>query len=1103
VLAFKILGPLEAVDGDRPVALGGRKQRALLAVLLLHRNEVLSTDRLVDALWGEHAPSTATATVRVYVSNLRKALGADAVVTQGSGYVLQLTRDQLDADQFEALAADARGALAGGDAVRARELLERALGLWRGEALADLAYEPFAQAPLQRMTEARLGAIEDRVEADLMLGRHRELVGELDMLVGEYPTRERLLGFHMLALYRSGRHVEALEAYRRGRDRLGDALGLEPGPELRALEVKILNHDSGLEATPPPTPRPLGVRPIRRGRVLIAAGGAMLLVAATSAGIAEFSGGTTVLAAPNTVAAIDTGSGLVTGVAAVGTRPGPIAFGSGSLWIANVDDQSVSRVDPTSLRTLATISLGQTPTGIASTNRTVWVTTENPSGPSVAVERIDPTFDTLDRAASVGNVDPATPAPIAAQGAALWVAPYAGNVTELDTGTGRILRQVDPNAGPSALAVGAGGVWVTDGEADTVTRIDPSGLTTPIAVGYGPGAIAIGAGAVWVADRGDNSVVRIDPVTAAVTAKIPVGDAPGGVAVGDGSVWVANSGEGTVSRIDPASMKVAATIDVGGSPQDITVVGQRAWVTVDQPTVPAARTVAGGTLRIDSAGDVDYVDPALAYGALSVELLYATCAKLLNYPDQPGPAGTQLIPEVARSLPSRSADGRTYTFTIRPGFRFSPPSNAPVTAETFKYTIERTLNPRMHNPVTQEFSDIVGAPAYMAGHADHITGVTAAGDTLTIRLTHPLPDILARLSQPFFCAVPTDTPIDPAGLHSFPSAGPYYVTSYTPGEGALLTANPNYHGKRPHSLASIELRVDVPPGRAVNQVEAGTADYATSDELTPPDVAALASRYGPASPAARAGHQQYFVHPFAELDFLTLNTHRSLFADTRLRRAVSYAIDRSALARLGGLSGVLPDEPTDDYLPPGVPGAGNVQTYPLTADITAARSLAGHRAATVVLYTCDTPPCPQQAQIIKTDLAAIGLTVKVDEFTLQTLYTRIARPGEAFDMASIGWGADYPDPADMLNVALESGAIFPAFDDPSYQQKLAAAEQLTGPIRYLTYARLDADLVRYAAPWVAFGNASTHELFSSRIGCQTYGTYGLDLAALCVRNNTG
>ena len=244
------------------------------------------------------------------------------------------------------------------------------------------------------------------------------------------------------------------------------------------------------------------------------------------------------------------------------------------------------------------------------------------------------------------------------------------------------------------------------------------------------------------------------------------------------------------------------------------------------------------------------MDPALAYDFYSWQLLYATCAKLLNYPDKPGLAGSQFVPEVAQALPTISDHGKTYTFTIRPGFRFPPPSNTPVTAQTFKYTIERTLNPAMKNPVASEFDDIAGARAYMAGTATHIAGVTAGGNRLTIHMIAPAPDLPARLAQPFFCAVPPNTPINPDGERLIPSAGPYQVASYTPGQGVVLTRNPNYHGTRPQRLARIELHVHIPGRRAIAQVRAGTADYAVNGEVDSSGAATLASRYGPGSPAA-------------------------------------------------------------------------------------------------------------------------------------------------------------------------------------------------------------------------------------------------------------
>jgi DNA-binding SARP family transcriptional activator len=219
MLAFRMLGPLEVVDAERPVALGGPKQRALLAILLLGRGEVISSDRLIDQLWGERPPATAAKTLQGYVSHLRKALGDEVLLTRGGGYLLTTAPEQVDAERFEAIAADARQALAVGDASGARRLLGEALGLWRGEPLADLGYEPFAQSEIARLEEARLAALEDRIDADLALGHHRDLVGELEGLLEAHPNRDRLRGELMLALYRSGRQADALEVYRRAASR--------------------------------------------------------------------------------------------------------------------------------------------------------------------------------------------------------------------------------------------------------------------------------------------------------------------------------------------------------------------------------------------------------------------------------------------------------------------------------------------------------------------------------------------------------------------------------------------------------------------------------------------------------------------------------------------------------------------------------------------------------------------------------------------------------------------------------------------------------------------------------------------------------------------
>ena len=242
---FGILGPLEVRDGDALLTPPGAGLRALLAMLLLHANEAVSTDRLLDALWPDGPPPSGAAALQVRVSHLRKVLGMAGrlVVTGPSGYTLELGRGELDVHRFEELVERADAA----EPIAAAALLREALGLWRGPALADLAYEEFAQPAIARLEELRLAALERRIEADLELGRHADLVGELDALVKQHPLRERMRSQHMLALYRSGRQADALGSYQEARATLVDQLGIEPGPVLHQLELAILRQDPSLE----------------------------------------------------------------------------------------------------------------------------------------------------------------------------------------------------------------------------------------------------------------------------------------------------------------------------------------------------------------------------------------------------------------------------------------------------------------------------------------------------------------------------------------------------------------------------------------------------------------------------------------------------------------------------------------------------------------------------------------------------------------------------------------------------------------------------------------------------------------------------------------
>ncbi len=255
-MEFRILGPLEVRDGDRAIPLGGPRQRAVLAILLTRANEVVGQEALIELLWGGEAPTRSATVLQGYVSHLRKALGPGVLVTRSPGYAIEIDEEQLDLHRFEALSEQARRDTEAGRAEEAAGSLRQAIALWRGPALADFTYEGFAQPEIARLEELRVVALERRIEAELTLGRSAELVGELEGLVAKHPLRERLCELLMLALYRSGRQADALEAYRATRRLLVDELGIDPGETLQELERAILRHDPALDRDAAREPSP-------------------------------------------------------------------------------------------------------------------------------------------------------------------------------------------------------------------------------------------------------------------------------------------------------------------------------------------------------------------------------------------------------------------------------------------------------------------------------------------------------------------------------------------------------------------------------------------------------------------------------------------------------------------------------------------------------------------------------------------------------------------------------------------------------------------------------------------------------------------------------
>ena len=615
-MRYQILGPLEVEDGSRPVILPQGRQRLLLAVLLANANQVVSRDRLIDALWEDAPPPTAAGSLHNLVSGVRRAVG-DALVTRDGGYVLCVGPGELDAERFASLAERGSAALAAGDAERADATLREALALWRGPPLGDLAGHRALADEAARLDEARLVALEDRIDADLLLGRHHEIIVELQALTAQHPLRERLHAQQMLALYRSGRQAEALTAYRDTRERLVGELGIEPGPALRRLEQAVLAQDPELGA-PDTLPQAPSTASWRKRHVVAAVAGAGIVVAAVVLVLTVGSGGDpdppasrAVQAPPGAVVAIDPGTGEVVGRTPVGATPSAVAVGAGAVWTVNADENTVSRVD---LRTDAvrTEPADAIPLDIAAGEESAWLVTGGSNlrsvPPPARIDRLDAAsgapIASQPLTPRAGMPTRAPPQLVAAGAGGVWAIGRTGRLHRIDPVSG----DVDAVRGLSAVRVAAGDgqVWVLieppprRSRAENLVRLDPrdgriaAGVRVP---GRSLGALAVGAGGVWLTDSFNGSVWRVDPTLRALPRQIPVDPGVDAIAAADEGVWTANSVTGTVARIDTTRNAVSDKLDLGGAPRGIAIGAGRVWVTnVPTPSAPEAAT----SLRFDS-----------------------------------------------------------------------------------------------------------------------------------------------------------------------------------------------------------------------------------------------------------------------------------------------------------------------------------------------------------------------------------------------------------------------------------------------------------------------------------------------------------------------
>ena len=517
---------------------------------------------------------------------------------------------------------------------------------------------------------------------------------------------------------------------------------------------------------------------------------------------------------------------------------------------------------------------------------------------------------------------------------------------------------------------------------------------------------------------------------------------------------------------------------------------------------PTKAAKKGGTLKIDWVeSDTDYIDPALAYYQLSWEVAYSTCSKLVNYQDGNGndPRAQNLIPDAATATAKVSGDGKSYTYTVKSGLKFS--YGEPLTALAYKKTMERTLAKVMSSPSYGFFNDIAGAAAYNKGTAKSISGITVSGNKITYKLNKADPTFLARNAMPFTCPLPPSLwkNRDKKGIQkTLPGSGPYFISNWAPKRSMIVKTNPNYKGKRPHNVDEIQFKVNVPAETAVLNVTKGTSDIANG-------------RYANSAYADFKNKfaNRYHVDPELRIDYIAFNTSREPFAsNVDLRKAVNNAIDRTAINQLAGVDA---GRIQTNMIPKGIPGysEANSKLFPLVADVAAAKTLVGSKApsAPLVMYSTTGPAGDARAQLYKSQFQAAGLQLDVQQFDRGDQFQKEGVKGAPYDMADEAWGADYPDPFDFINILLDGTTIqdssnvnFAYLNDPAYNTKMADTNKIASPkARLVAYGQLEKDLSTQVVPWAVRGQANSRLFSSPRLKTWTYHPiYSLDYGVMSV-----
>jgi peptide/nickel transport system substrate-binding protein len=867
-----------------------------------------------------------------------------------------------------------------------------------------------------------------------------------------------------------------------GHHRLKD---LDRPEHIYQLDVDGLPH-----AFPPLRTRMAAPRRWTRPPVLVA--GAVATVAAVAAAVLglALSGSAHALSEvdANALGFLDPASGRITAQVAVGATPTHVAVGEGAVWVTNSDAGTVSRIDPAKRSVVQTITVGSGPSGIATGGGAVWVASLDG-----VVSWIDPATNNVVKTIRVGN----GPAGIAYGAGAIWVANTGDDtITRIDARNGVKVAtlQVDGDE----LTFGAGSLWASQRTANRVVRIDPATGTVvqPIAVGNGPAGLAVGDGAVWVANNLDGTASRIDPATNSVSAVISVGNGASAVAVDTKGVWVSNQFAGTVARIDPRSNQVVRRVRVGNRPQGLALGGGRLLVSVRQ----SGAGHRGGTLTMRIGRRTDSIDTAVAYDSTSWTILRMTGDGLVAFNQASGLAGTQLVPDLAVSLPLPTDGGTTYTFRLRPGIRYS--NGLPVRATDVRQTFERNF--KLGTPVPYYYDGIVGAARCerTPKHCDLSRGIVTDDRTgsVTFHLTAADPEFLDKLALPFAYLVPRGMPAHLTGTRPLPAIGPYRIVTYRPARVIRLVRNPQFHewsqAAQPDGYPDeIVFRVGGSPDEAVKAVLAGKADaFSTSQSETPPTAATLAelkTRYA----------SQVHANPQPATIALFLNTRLAPFDRLDVRRAINYAADRGAAVRAVGGPEVA--QPTCQILPPGFPGYAPYCPYDrpnfARARVLVARS--GTRGMKVTFWSWSDLPGlgPYAVKLLR----SLGYRASLQARS----GTYFPTVGDSRTHAQIGtteWISDYPVASGFFNPVLTCSSFLPnnpgnsndaQFCDPAIdrQTRRALTEQATNPDAARGVWERDDRQAVDEAPWVPLVNPRAIDVLARRVGNYQYSPAGLGM----------